>query len=205
MNVKQLVAGLFCAFLTLPSAFAQNQARVEKIQGVETYVLCEPLQAYETVFEVATGAKAASLLTGGVVNEGVSDKVSQFVRRATKDAKSKNQEFDAVVISGSKTAIAIKFKGNGGNDKGLAKVRKIDGLAVYVMNEPVKDYETVVDASGGVKAKSYFTSGLVNNSIEEDMEQFVRRVKKEAEEAKKPIDAVVYSSGKRAIGVKFKG
>lgn len=205
MNAKKLIVGLSLAFLSFSAAVAQNQARVEKIQGVETYVLCEPLRPYETVFEVATGAKAASLLTGGVVNEGVSDKVSQFVRRATKDAKSKNQEFDAVVISGSKTAIAIKFKGDGGSDKGLAKVRKIDGLAVYVMNEPVKDYETVVDASGGVKAKSYFTSGLVNNSIEEDMEQFVRRVKKEAEEAKKPIDAVVYSSGKRAIGVKFKG
>ncbi|MGV3561488.1 hypothetical protein [Larkinella arboricola] len=203
MNVKQKFAGLFCAFLSVTSVLAQNPARVEKIQGVETYVMCEPLQAYETVFEVATGAKAASLLTGGVVNEGVSDKVSQFVRRATKDAKSKNQEFDAVVISGSKTAIAIKYKDNASRDKGLAKVRKIDGLAVYVMNEPVKDYKTVVDASGGVKAKSYFTSGLVNNSIEEDMEQFVRRVKKEAEEAKKPIDAVVYSSGKRAIGVKF--
>ncbi|RAK00423.1 hypothetical protein LX87_02125 [Larkinella arboricola] len=203
MNVKQKFAGLFCAFLSVTSVLAQNPARVEKIQGVETYIMCEPLQAYETVFEVATGAKAASLLTGGVVNEGVSDKVSQFVRRATKDAKSKNQEFDAVVISGSKTAIAIKYKDNASRDKGLAKVRKIDGLAVYVMNEPVKDYKTVVDASGGVKAKSYFTSGLVNNSIEEDMEQFVRRVKKEAEEAKKPIDAVVYSSGKRAIGVKF--
>ncbi|GAB3276269.1 hypothetical protein GCM10027347_49930 [Larkinella harenae] len=202
MIAKQTLAGLLFAFLSFSSAFAQTNARVEKIQGIETYVMCEPLRAYETAFEIATGAKAASLLTGGVVNEGVSDKVSQFVRRASKEAKSKNQEFDAVVISGSKTAVAIKFKGN--EDKGLAKVRKIDGLAVYVMNEPVNDYETVVDASGGVKAKSYFTSGLVNNSIEEDIQQFVRRVKKEAEEAKKPIDAVVYSSGKRAIGVKFK-
>ncbi|GAB3922061.1 hypothetical protein [Larkinella terrae] len=203
MKVRLIFSGVLCALSGFTAVFAQSNARVDKIQGIETYVMCEPLRAYETVFEVSSGAKAASLFTGGVVNEGVSDKASQFVRRASKQGKSDNKEFDAVVISGSKTAIAVKFKGDGG-DKGLAKVRKIDGLAVYVMNEPLKEYETVVDASGGLKAKSYFTGGIVNNSIEEDIEQFVRRVKKEADEAKKPIDAVVYSSGKRAIGVKFK-
>ncbi|RRB06979.1 hypothetical protein [Larkinella rosea] len=203
MKLKLIMAGVFCTLAGFSTVLAQSNARVEKIQGIETYVMCEPLRAYETVFEISSGAKAASLFTGGVVNEGVSDKASQFVRRASKQGKNDNKEFDAVVISGSKTAIAVKFKGDGG-EKGMAKVRKIDGLAVYVMNEPLKDYETVVDASGGLKAKSYFTGGIVNNSIEEDIEQFVRRVKKEADEIKKPIDAVVYSSGKRAIGVKFK-
>ncbi|MFC5408355.1 hypothetical protein ACFPMF_03485 [Larkinella bovis] len=205
MKFSLILSSILAGILSLSGALAQSNARVDKIQGVETYIMCEPLRPYETVFEIETGAKAASLLTGGVVNEGVSDKASQFVRRAVKDGKKENKAFDAVLISGSKTAVAIKFTGNGGSEKGLAKVRKIDGLAVYVMNEPVKDYETVVDASGGVKAKSYFTGGIVNNSIEEDIEQFVRRVKKEAQEAKKSIDAVVYSSGKRAIGVKFKG
>ena len=203
MKLKLILSGFFSTFFSVTVVLAQANARVEKIQGIETYVMCEPLRPYETVFEIASGAKAASLLTGGVVNEGVSNKVAQFVRRASKDAQKDHKEFDAVVISGSKTAIAIKFKG--GSNSGLAKVRKINGLPVYVMNEPVKDYETVVDASGGVKAKSYFTGGIVNNSIEEDIEQFVRRVKKEAEEVNKPIDAIVYSSGKRAIGVKFKG
>jgi hypothetical protein len=203
MKSKLILAGVFCTFFSFSTIFAQTTGRVDKIQGIEIYVMCEPLRPYETVFEIASGAKAASLLTGGVVNEGISDKASQFVRRATKEGKKENKAFDAVVISGSKTAIAVKFKSDGSGDKGLAKVRKIEGLAVFVMNEPVKDYTTVVDASGGLKAKSYFTGGIVNNSIEEDVEQFVRRVKKEAEEAKKPIDAVVYSSGKRAIGVKF--
>ncbi|WP_128543482.1 hypothetical protein [Larkinella soli] len=189
-------------FAGLSRLFAQGTAKVDRIQGIETYVMCEPTRPYETVFEVATGAKAGSLLTGGVVNEGVSDKTTQFVNRASKQGKKENKEFDAVLINGSKTAVAIKFKGEG--DKGMAKVRKLEGVEVYVMNEPTRDYVTVVDASGGVKAKSYFTGGIVNNSIEEDMAQFVKRVKKEAEEAKKPIDAVVYSGGKTAIGVKFK-
>ncbi|WP_138991879.1 hypothetical protein [Larkinella sp. C7] len=204
MKLQLVFPAVFCSILSFTTVFAQTNARVDKIQGIETYVMCEPLRAYETVFEIASGAKAASLFTGGVVNEGVSEKAAQFVRRASKDGKKDNKAFDAVVISGSKTAIAVKFKEEAGANKGLAKVRKIDGLAVYVMNEPLLDYETVVDASGGVKAKSYFTSGIVNNSIEEDIEQFVRRVKKEATEAKKPIDAIVYSSGKRAIGIKFK-
>ncbi|GAB3901986.1 hypothetical protein GCM10028803_27690 [Larkinella knui] len=203
MKKKLIFSSFFGTLFSLSTVLAQSNARVDKIQGIETYVMCEPLRPYETVFEISSGAKAASLFTGGVVNEGVSEKAAQFVRRASKDGKKDHKEFDAVVISGSKTAIAVKFKGEAGADKGLAKVRKIDGLAVYVMNEPVADYQTVVDASGGIKAKSYFTGGIVNNSIEEDVEQFVRRVKKEADEAKKPIDAIVYSSGKRAIGVKF--
>jgi anaerobic ribonucleoside-triphosphate reductase len=181
-------------------------ARVSKLQGYEVYALCEPLREYEVVFDVTSGAKAASMLTGGVVNEGVSDKLTQFVNRAVKEAKEKKQTFDAIVYTGGKKVIAVKFKEEG-NDKtkGIAKVNKLEGLEVYVMNEPLQDYETVIDVNTGLKAKSYMTGGLVNNSIEEDMAQYVRRTIKESEEAKKEKpEAVVYTGGKRAIGVKLK-
>ncbi|WP_345268932.1 hypothetical protein [Nibrella viscosa] len=194
---------------TIHTAFAQDKAgiaRVEKIQGIEAYVMCEPLRDYDKVFDIGTGVKASSLLTGGVVNEGVADKADQFVRFAVKEGKKENKEFDAVLISGSKTAVAIKFKTPASEqNKGLARVKKIDGYEVYVLSEPLRDYERVVDASGGVKAKSYFTGGLVNNSIEEDMAQFVKRIKKEAADDKKVFEAIIYSGGKSAIGVKFKG
>ena len=101
--------------------------------------------------------------------------------------------------------IAIKFKDTATEaNKGIAKVAKLEGIDVYVMNEPLGDYETTVDVTTGVKAKSYVTGGLVNNSIEEDIAQYVRRAIKEADERSKKIDAVVYSGGKRAIGVSFK-
>lgn len=191
------------------SVLAQSKsgiARVEKIQGIETYVMCEPLRDYEKVFDIGTGIKAASLLSGGVVNEGVSDKAEQFVRFAVRDGKKENKEFDAVLITGSKTAVAIKFTAPATEqNKGLARVKKVDGYEIYVLNEPMREYDRVVDASGGAKAKSFLTGGVVNNSIEEDIAQFVKRVKKEAADDKKDFEAVIYSGGKSAIGVKFKG
>lgn len=209
MRIHVLLTGFWLSLMAVGVTVAQSKkgiARVDKIQGIETYVMCEPLREYETVFDVSSGAKASSLLTGGVVNEGVADKTTQFVNRAIKQGKKESKEFDAVLVSGSKTAVAIKFKEAASEqNKGLARVKRMDGYDIYVLNEPLSDYETVVDASGGVKAKSYLTGGLVNNSIEEDVAQFVKRIRKEAEEAKKPIEAVIYSGGKSAIGVKFKG
>ncbi|GAA4450358.1 hypothetical protein GCM10023189_10860 [Nibrella saemangeumensis] len=208
-DYKSIYTTMLLFVATLCSVFAQDNsgvARVEKIQGVETYVMSEPLREYDVAFKVETGLKMASLATGGVVNEGVSDKAEQFIRHAVKQGKKDNKEFDAVLISGSKTAVAIKFKTQATEqNKGLARVKKVDGYELYVLSEPVREYDRVVDATGGLKAKSYFTSGLVNNSIEEDMAQFVKRVKKEAAEDKKDFEAVIYSGGKSAIGVKFKG
>ncbi len=191
------------------TGFSQSEkglARVTKLQGYEVYALCEPLREYEVVFDVTTGAKASSMLTGGVVNEGISDKLSQFVNRAMKEAKENKKEFDAIIYSGGKKIVAIKFKGEGTEQtKGIARVKKLEGLPVYVMNEPMEDYETVIDVNTGLKAKSYLTGGLVNNSVEEDMAQYVRRTIKEADEAKKEKpEAVVYTGGKRAIGVNLK-
>lgn len=206
--MKKSFVFVLLLFSLINVGFSQTDkglARVTKMQGYEVYALCEPLREYEVVFDVSTGAKASSMLTGGVVNEGISDKLSQFVNRAVKEAKEKNQTFDAIVYTGGKKVIAVKFKEAGNEkNKGIAKVNKLEGLEVYVMNEPLQDYETIIDVNTGLKAKSYLSGGLVNNSIEEDMAQYVRKTIREAEEAKKEKpEAVVYTGGKRAIGVKL--
>jgi hypothetical protein len=182
----------------------KGMARVSKMQGIEVYAMCEPVREYEELFDVLTGAKAASLLTGGIINEGVSEKLSQFVSRAKKEADKRDLTVDAIIYTDGKKVIAVKFKGTAAQEnKGIAKVAKLEGTEVYVMNEPLRDYESVVDVTTGVKAKSYVTGGLVNNSIEEDIAQYVRRAIKEADESSKKIDAIVYSGGKRAIGISF--
>ncbi len=206
--MKKVVVVSLAILFALQTGFAQSDngtARIQKIQGIEVYAMCEPLRAYEVQFDVETGAKAASLMTGGVVNEGVSEKLTQFVARATKESKKQNKPFDAIVYNGGKKVVAVKFKDDASEaTKGLGKVRKMEGVEVYVMSEPVRDYTTAVDVSTGVKAKSYLTGGLVNNSIEEDMAQYVRRAINDAKEQNKAIEAVVYSGGKRSIGVTFK-
>jgi hypothetical protein len=79
--MKKFVLGLILSISICAHSFSQTKgiARVIKILGVEVYALSEPIRSYETLFDVETGAKAASLITGGVVNEGVSDKLTQFV------------------------------------------------------------------------------------------------------------------------------
>lgn len=207
--MQKLIFIVLFVFAIHQAAFSQKStkgmARVSKMQGIEVYALCEPVREYEEAFDVITGAKAASLLTGGLINEGVSEKLSQFVSRAKKEADKRDLKIDAIIYSDGKKVIAVKFKGTATEaNKGIAKVSKLEGTEVYVMNEPLRDYESTVDVTTGVKAKSYVTGGIVNNSIEEDMAQYVRRALKEAEETDKKVDAVVYSGGKRAIGVTFK-
>ncbi len=208
--MKKSVLTFVVSLLLAATGLAQSDTdkgmtRVSKMQGVEVYAMCEPVREYSVLFSMNTGVKAGSVITGGLVNEGVSDKLSQFVKRVMKEAEKKGEQVDAIVYSGGKDVAAIKFKAEStAQNKGLAKAAKLSGYEVYVMNEPLRDYETVVDVSTGAKAKSYITGGLVNNSVEEDISQYVKRAEKEAKEENKKIDAVVYSGGKRAIGVKFK-
>lgn len=196
------------AFIAVHVAFAQeNQGLIKanKIQGIEVYFLSEPLRAYDVVFDEGTGLKATSFITGGLVNESVAEKAAQFVKRVLKDADKEGKKIDAVIYTSGKKVVAIKFKTEGtAKDIGIGKVQKMNGLEIYVLGEPLRAYDVVNKKGGGLKIKSGLTGGLVNNSIEEDIEQMVNRIQKDAEKDKKTIDAVIYSTGKSAIGVKFK-
>ncbi|MFY0594603.1 hypothetical protein [Roseivirga sp.] len=182
-----------------------DYARVSKVNGIPVYIFNEPLNDYDVVASRGTGGKAGSLLTGGLVNEGISGKVSQYVKRLTKlSKKKKGFEFDAILYSSGKQAIAIKFKEDlDPAKKDLARVKNINGTLVFALCEPIVEYDLVVEKSGGAKVGSYLSGGLANKGIEGDLTQFARRIKKAAEEEGNTIDAILYNAGKRAIGIKF--
>lgn len=176
-------------------------ARVNRINGKEVYFMNEPETPYDVVFDVGTSAKFASLLTAGLVNEGVSDKASQFVKRAMKEAEDEKHEFDAIVYSSGKRVVAIKFKEESNQ---LGRVQKIEGVEVYILSEPLLTYEVANSKRSGLKLKSLLTAGLVNNSVEQDVAEFVRKLIKDADKDDEKIDAVLYGAGKSAVGVQFK-
>src|SRR6266513_2949346 len=95
------------------TTFAQNSddmlARVRKRNGVEAYILCEPIRDYNVLVDAGTGVKAESALTGGIINKSIADRVEQFIRKVTKE----NGKIDAVVYSAGKRIIGISFKDNG--------------------------------------------------------------------------------------------
>ncbi|HEX8332598.1 MAG TPA: hypothetical protein VF622_08240 [Segetibacter sp.] len=191
-------------FLTLTAliftvtTFAQKAddllARVRKINGVEAYILCEPLRDYNVLVDVGTGLKAESLLTAGLVNKSISDRVEQFIRRVTKE----NGKVDAVIYSSGKRMVGVSFKDDPKADtKGIGRVSKIGGYPVFVMNEPMTNYSVVNTKSGGVKWKSLVTGGLVNNSIEEDVEGMVKKLQARS------ADGVLLDGGKGASAIMF--
>ncbi len=170
-------------------------ARVRKVDGIEAYVLCEPLRPYQVVVDAGTGIKAESLLTAGLINKSISGRVEQFVRNVTKQ----NAKIDAVIYSSGKRIAGIIFTDKGdAKTNGLGRVSRVMGYPVFVMNEPVENYQVISSTSGGIKWKSLITAGVINNSIEEDVEQMVKKVQSRAS------DGVLIDGGKDASAIMFK-
>jgi len=170
-------------------------AKVRKVNGVEVYIMAEPLRKYETVVDVGTGAKAESLLTGGLVNKSISGRVEQFIKRAKKE----NENFDAIIYSAGKRITTVRFT-DAGNAKtiGIAKVNMMRGMPIFVMSEPIKDYEVLRSEGGGIKWKSALTAGIVNNSIEEDIEKIVNKL-----DGVKNVQAFYLDGSKEGQAIRF--
>ncbi|MGZ5246274.1 MAG: hypothetical protein ACXWV5_04375 [Flavitalea sp.] len=173
----------------------KNLARVKKVNGVEAYILCEPVRPYEVVVDAGTGFKAESLLTGGIINKSISGRVEQFVRNIMKQ----NAKIDAVIYSAGKRIVGIVFTDEGNKtDEGMARVSRIMGYHVFVMNEPVIDYSVLNNRGGGIKWKSLVTAGVMNNSIEEDVQEMVKKLQNRA------ADAMLFEGGKEGMTIMFK-
>jgi hypothetical protein len=187
-------ASLIFALTTFAQKADDMLARVRRVNGVEAYILCEPLRDYNVLVDVGTGLKAESLLTGGLVNKSISDRVEQFVRKVSKE----NAKIDAVIYSSGKRIIGVSFKDAATPaTKGIGRVNKVAGFPVFVMSEPLNNYNTINNASGGIKWKSILTAGVVNNSIEEDVEAMVKKLQVRA------ADAILLDGGKGGSAIMF--
>lgn len=196
--MRTLYLAIFTTLIAM-TTFAQDSnqqlARVRKINGVEAYILCEPVRDYQTLVDAGTGLKAESLLTGGIVNKSIADRVEQFIRKITKE----NARVDAVIYSAGRRIVGVQFTDKATPDtKQVGRVSKVGGYSVFVMNEPLDNYSVVNSKSGGIKWKSLLTAGIVNNSIEDDVEQMVKKLQSRA------ADAILFDGGKGASAIMFK-
>jgi hypothetical protein len=156
------IAKMMAVLLLGSSLSAQTQnsslARVSKVQGKEVYILNQPIRQFETVDTIKTSPKIISLLTRGVVNETISDKADQFVRKAARQMKKANKSFDAIVYSGGKTVRAIRFTDVATlENSGIARVNKFLGVTVYVLAEPLQSYDVQNSFHGGIKLIPFLT------------------------------------------------
>jgi hypothetical protein len=176
-----------------PQEKDQTLARVRKVNGVEAYILCEPVRAYEVVVDAGSGLKAESLLTGGLINKSISGRVEQFVRNIMKQ----NARIDAVVYTAGKRITGIKFTDDDKQNVGIGRVSRVMGYHTFVMNEPLTDYDVINSKGGGIKWKSLVTAGVVNNTIEEDVQAMVKKLQNRA------ADGMVFDGGKDGMAIKF--
>ncbi len=190
------------ALLLSISVFGQIKSKVQKVNGIEVYLLAEPVREYEVVKSKGKGIQWGSAVTGGLINESISTKVTKYIKRLIKEYKKEDISFDAVIYTNGKQMTAIRFteEKTEENDR-IATVQKINGIPFFVMSEPVLEYDFVKTIGGGIKWKSAITAGLVNNSIEQDLMKFAKKMKRKFK--KKEISAIIYERGKKASAIKF--
>jgi hypothetical protein len=200
MNKKNILSLLI--FIISLNLFAQLKSKVYKVNGIEVYILAEPVREYEVIKSKGKGIQWGSFITGGLINESISTKVTKYIKRLNKAYKEANIQYDAVIYSNGKQMNAIRFtdEKNDENDR-VAIVNKINSIPFFVLSEPLKEYTFVKTVGGGIKWKSAITAGLWNNSIEQDLMKFAKKVKKKFK--KKKVDAIIYERGKKASAIKF--
>jgi hypothetical protein len=84
--------------------------------------------------------------------------------------------------------------------KGVARVQKILGKEVYVLSEPLREYDMVEDMTTGM------TTALAGRStIQKQMEEVIKRGLNKVEKGKiSGFDAALTTDGDRIVLIKFK-
>jgi hypothetical protein len=201
MKMRKILSVLVL-FIAINS-FAQQKSKVQKVNGIEVYLLAEPVREYETLKTGGKGIQWGSAFTGGLINESIATKVTKYIKKLAQEYKEKNIDFDAIIYTNGKQMTAIKFtdEKTDDNDK-VAIVQKIEGIPFFVMSEPINEYDFVKTIGGGIKWKSAITGGLINNSIEQDLMKFAKKMSKKFK--KKQVSAIIYERGKKANAILFK-
>ena len=179
-------------------------AKVQKINGIDVYCMSTPLTAYTKVGLQGNLKSKISIKTiASGSRETVSEKMNKLVNETIKASEKEGFEIDAIIYNAGKNAMGIKYATESTPSIPLAKVQKINNVLIYAFAEPENSNYTITSdkkaKSGGFTTMA--TAGIVNSSIDEDLKKMIERLGGKGKNNK--IDAVIYSSGKKGLGVKF--
>jgi uncharacterized protein (DUF608 family) len=108
----------------------KDLCKVNKYSGKYVFWMCEPVAEYEEVFTVKATVSACSKQTS---------QSESVVKEAIVQSSLSKIEFDAVIVGTTERDVAIKFKNTTG-DKSIGKVKKINGVHVFIDCIPVNKY-----------------------------------------------------------------
>jgi hypothetical protein len=97
-----LLTALVVATSTVFAQEKKGLAKVQKVSGIEVFVMAEPLLEYTVVDEVNSMYTAS-------VSMVMPQIIENYVDKAKKKSKKENKEFDALIINSEK-ALLIKWK-----------------------------------------------------------------------------------------------
>ena len=86
-------------------------------------------------------------------------------------------------------------------DQRLAKVKKLKGIELYILSEPLRTYEVVADKHQRKGIYQKDANGKM--PISSKVEMFVKKTLKDAKKNKYDFDAILYTNGKRAFAIRF--
>ncbi len=84
-----------------------------------------------------------------------------------------------------------------------AEVQQLGGKEIYLLSEPLADYEIVASVKTGPKLTSLLTRGVYNEHVNDKATQFVNRAIRKLDRKSIEFDALVYNDGKSINAVKF--
>lgn len=180
-------------------------AFVEKINGIDVYCMNIPLVPYYRAGsrgDLLSKLDVKSILFGGLSRPDASDKMNKLINAANKEAVKNGESFDAIIYTGGDKVLAINYELTEIPARLKSKVSKINGVYMYAFCEPENNNFVVVNeakaTSGGFTSVGSY--GIINSNIDDDLKKMVERLDGRK---KKKIDAVIYSSGKKGVGIKF--
>lgn len=97
-------------------------------------------------------------------------------------------------------AVALSFTKIEDDKKGIARVQRFSGKEIYVLSEPIRDYD-VVDRM----TTEWGTSFVGQKNIQKQMQEIITRALNRVEKGKtKDFDAVLTDDGDKMTLIKFK-
>jgi hypothetical protein len=178
-------------------------AKVKRINGIDIYFLSNPLVNYTTVFnsgDLLSDIDIKALFWEGMATSDVDDKMNRIVNATYRKAKREGKTVTGLIYTGGNRALAINYTDTDIKGEQFAKVNIVNGVQIYVFSEPTKTYDILTKArakSGGFL--SVMSDGVLNSNMDDDINNLIERLNSK----KNPIDAIIYNSGKKGVGIKL--
>jgi hypothetical protein len=163
---------------SISATFAQELAKVNRVEGKYIFYLNEPVSDYDIVFTFKTDLQTTCQTISGLV--------SSIMRAANYEAGAQGRPYDAIIIGNTERDLAIKFKDTS-KDNSLAKPIIFSNKQFFVFSEPGFQY-TLVD-----RVKVFRANQLTNEcrSVSKMLEEIMKDVEKLEKKGKKVKGIIV--------------